>query len=70
MVSDVAVVLLDGEGEVFAGEELMLGDAAVVAVPVVGQEDPPLEADFVEEALAGRVVTVTQNPGAPDLFTG
>lgn len=65
MVSDVTVVLLDCEGEVFAGEELMLGDAAMVAVPVVGQEDPTLESDLGEEAPTGRVVTVIQYLSPP-----
>jgi hypothetical protein len=63
IVSDIAVVLLDPEGQVLAGEELRLGDAAVVAVPVVGQKDPAFDADFLEELLAGRIVTLTQNPG-------
>ena len=63
IVSDIAVVLLDPEGQVLAGEELRLGDATVVAVPVVGQEDPAFDADFLEEFLAGRIVTLTQNPG-------
>jgi hypothetical protein len=69
IVSDIAVVLLDPEGQVpvgsWAGEELGLGDAAVVAVPVTGQEGPAFDADFLEEFLAGRIVTLTQNPGPP-----
>ena len=60
IVSDIAVVLLDPEGQVLAGEELRLGDATVVAVPVVGQEDPAFDADFLEEFLAGRIVTLTR----------
>ena len=67
IVSNIAVVLLDPEGQVLAGEELRLGDAAVVTVPVVRQEDPAFDADFREELLAGRIVTLTQNPvqGSP-----
>ena len=30
-MADIAVVLLDGEGQVFAGEELVFGDEAVKA---------------------------------------
>jgi hypothetical protein len=63
IVSDVAVVLLDPEGQVLAGEELGFGNAAVVAVPVVGQEGPAFDPDLLEELLAGRIVTLTQNPG-------
>lgn len=39
IVSDIAVILLDPEDQVLASEELRLGDAVVVAVRVVGQED-------------------------------
>jgi len=69
IVSDIAVVLLDPEGQAlvgsWAGEELGRGDASMVAVPVVGQEDPALESDFIEELLAGWIVTLTQNPSPP-----
>ena len=41
-MADVAVVLLDGEGQVFAGEELVFGDETVKAVPVVGERVLPL----------------------------
>ena len=50
-MADVAVVLLDGEGQVFAGEELVFGDETVKAVPVVGEEGLAREADFIEELL-------------------
>lgn len=62
-MADIAVVLLDEEGQVLAGEELVLGDQAVVAVPVIGNECPSLDADFVEQFLACRVITASQNPG-------
>lgn len=65
VVTSIAVVLLDSEGEVLAGVELVLGNAAVLAFPVVGQEDAAVDADFGKELLAGRIVTVTQNPGPP-----
>ena len=61
--ADVAVVLLDAEGEVLAGEVLFLRDQPVEALPVVGQEDLALDADLVEKPLAGRVITPTQLPG-------
>ena len=50
-MADVAVVLLDGEGQVFAGEELVFGDETVKAFPVVGEEGLAFEADFIEELL-------------------
>ena len=50
-MADVAVVLLDGESQVFAGEELVFGDETVKAVPVVGEDGLALEADFIEELL-------------------
>ena len=62
-VTNVAVVLLDGEGQVFAREELVFGDETVKAVPVVGEEGLALEADFIEELLTGGVITATQHPG-------
>jgi hypothetical protein len=54
-MADVAVVLLDGEGQVFAGEELVFGDETVKAVPVVGEEGLAREADFIEELLTEPV---------------
>jgi hypothetical protein len=59
VVADVAVVLLDREGQVLAGEELLLRDQAVKALPVVGQEGVALDADLVEEPPAGCVITPT-----------
>src|ERR1700757_4921600 len=50
-MADVAVVLLDGEGQVFAGEELVFGDQAMEAFPVVGQEGFAFDADFIKELL-------------------
>src|SRR3954454_1984734 len=63
VVADVAVVLLDREGQVLAGEELLLRDQPVEALPVVGQEDVALDADPLEKSPAGRVITPTQLPG-------
>ena len=63
IVADIAVVLLDTEGEVLAGKQLVLGDAAVIARPIVGQEDAAFDADFIEKPSAGCIVTLTQNPG-------
>ena len=62
-MADVAVVLLDGEGQVFAGEELVFGDETVKAFPVVGKKGLALEADFIEELLTGGVITATKHPG-------
>ena len=50
-MADVAVVLLDGEGQVFAGDELVFGDQTVKAFPVVGKEGLALAVDFIEELL-------------------
>src|SRR3954462_11346464 len=63
VVADVAVVLLDREGQVLAGEVLLLRDQPAEALPVVGQEDVALDADPLEKSPAGRVITPTQLPG-------
>src|SRR5215216_2776906 len=63
VMTDVAVVLLDREGQVLAGEVPLLRDEPVVALPVIGQEDVALDADPVEKSPAGRVITPTQLPG-------
>ena len=41
-MADVAVVLLDREGQVFACEELAFGDKPMEPVPVVGEEVLPV----------------------------
>src|SRR3954452_9823566 len=63
IVADVAVVLLDREGQILAGEELLLRNQPMKAFPVVGQEDTALDADLVEKSAAGRIITPTQLPG-------
>src|SRR5213080_5310075 len=63
MVADVAVVLLDREGQVLAGEELPFRDQPVEALPIVRQEDVALDADPVEKSPAGRIIMPTQLPG-------
>src|SRR3954467_5217351 len=63
IVADVAVVLLDREGQILAGEELLRRNQPVEAFPVVGQEDTALDADLVEKSAAGRIITPTQLPG-------
>src|SRR3954447_25902178 len=62
-MADLAVVLLDREGQVLAGEQLPLRDEPVEALPVVGDEYVPVDADLVEQSRAGRVITPTQLPG-------
>jgi hypothetical protein len=62
-MADVAVVLLDGEGQVFAGEELIFGNEAMKALPVIGYERAAFEPDFGEVLLTGCIITPTQNPG-------
>src|SRR3954471_19953228 len=41
-MSNVAVVALDGNREVLAGEQLFRGDQPMISVPVVGGEGHPL----------------------------
>ncbi len=60
---NVAVVLFNGDGQVFAGEELVLRDEAVIALPITGDERLAFDADFVEELLACGVIAATKNPG-------
>ena len=62
-VADVAVVLFDGDSQVFAGEKLVVRDEAVIALPIIGDERLAFDADFVEEPLACGVITATKNPG-------
>ena len=62
-VTNVAVVLLDGESQVFAGEELILRNEAVKPFPIVGQEGFALDANFIEELLTGGIITATKHPG-------
>ncbi len=62
-VADVAVVLFDGDGQVFAGEELVIRDESVITLPIIGDERLAFDADFVEEPLACGVITATKNPG-------
>ena len=62
-MADVAVVLLDGKGQVFAREELIFGDKAMEAFPIVGEKSFAFKADFVDEPLAGFVITATKHPG-------
>ena len=62
-VANVAIVLFDRDGQVFAGKEPILGDEAVVTLPIVRDECFTFDADFVEELLASGVITATKNPG-------
>jgi hypothetical protein len=50
VVADVAVVLLDREGQVLADEVPLLGEEPVEALPIIRQEDVPLDADPVEKS--------------------
>jgi hypothetical protein len=62
-MADIAVVLLDGEGQVLARKELVFGDQPVEPFPIVGDEGFAVEADFINEPLTGFVITATQHPG-------
>src|SRR3954465_15988728 len=61
--ADVAVVLLDREGQVLAGEQLLLRDQPVEALPVVGQDALTPDPDPVESAPAGTVIPPPPLPG-------
>ena len=62
-MSDVAVVTLDRDGEVLAGQQLFRRNQPVISVPVVGDEDDPLRPRLGEELAAGCIITAAQNPG-------
>jgi hypothetical protein len=62
-MADIAIVLLDGEGQVFAGEKLGFWDEPMEPFPIVGDEGFAVEADFINEPLTGFVITATQHPG-------
>src|SRR5271167_2472990 len=56
-MTNVAVVLFDGDGQVFAGEELALRNEAVITLPIIGDERLAFDANFVEEMFACGVIT-------------
>ncbi len=62
-MTNVAVVLFDRDGQVFACEKLVLWEEAVITVPIIGDERFAFDADLVEELLASGVITATKNPG-------
>src|SRR3954466_11642016 len=63
MVADVAVVLLDREGQVLACEELLGWDQPPETFPIISHEDVAVDADLVEKSPTGRIITPTQLPG-------
>src|SRR3954462_8059558 len=63
IVADVAVVLLDREGQILASEELLRRNQPVKAFPVVGQEDTALDADLGEKSTTGPLITPPQLQG-------
>src|SRR3954467_8724045 len=63
MMADVAVVLLDREGQVLACEELLGWDQPLETFPIISHEDVAVDADLVEKSPAGRIITPTQLPG-------
>src|SRR6187397_407221 len=63
MMADIAVVLLDREGQVLAREELLGWDQPLETFPVISHEDVAVDADLVEKSPTGRVITPTQLPG-------
>src|SRR3954469_23158750 len=63
MMADVAVVLLDREGQVLAREELLGRDQPLEPFPIISHDDVAVDADLVEKSPTGRVITPTQLPG-------
>ena len=62
-MADIAVVLLDGKGQILAGEELVFRDGAVEAFFSLGQENVAFKADFAEKPSSGCIITAPQHPG-------
>ena len=62
-MTDIAVVLLDGDGQILAREVLIFGDEPVEPLPIVSDEGLALDPDLVEKPLAGFVITATTHPG-------
>lgn len=62
-MSDVAVVTLDRDGKVPAGEQLLRGDQPMISVPIVGDEGDPRRSRLGEKLAAGCIITAAQNPG-------
>ena len=62
-MTDVAIILLDGNGQILAREEPILGDEPVEPLPVVSDEGLALDPDLVGEPLTGFVITATTRPG-------
>ena len=63
-MTNVAVVLLDGDGQVFAGEELALRNEAVITLPIIGDEGLAFDANFVEEMFACGQAMVRRATGS------
>src|SRR3954452_4837392 len=63
VVTDVAVVLLDREGQILAREELLGRDQPLETFPIISHEDVAVDADLVEKSPTGRIITPTQLPG-------
>jgi hypothetical protein len=62
-MADIAVILLDGKGQVFTREKLVFGDEPMEAFPIVGDEGRAFEPNFINEPLTGFVITATKHPG-------
>jgi hypothetical protein len=58
-MANVAVVLLNGKGQILAGQELVLGNETLKPLPIIGEEDVTWDADFVEMLLTGGIITPT-----------
>ncbi len=69
-MADVAVVLLDGEGQVFAGEGLILGNEAMKAPLVIRDERAAFHPGFVEVLLTGWIIAPAQTQAKVRRWTG
>src|SRR3954470_6293208 len=63
MVADVAVFLLDREGQVPAREELLGRDQPLETFPIIRHEGAAVDAGLAEKYPTGLVITPAQVPG-------
>ena len=59
----VRIALFHVEGEILAREQLIPWDAAVAALPVVGQELPARDPNFPQQPFQRGIRTWTNFPG-------
>ena len=73
IVADVAVVLLDREGQILAREELLGRDQPPETFPIISHEDVAVDADLVYPSGDGRLARAPKDgriAAPPSLATG